>query len=95
MHNDIIIAIWKKSKLETCINNKYNKKGFFICKKINHKYEKISFGKPFDFKHFVDNIKNKNIIFDSGMYDGNTRNYSQFRSTQGNFWDGLIIDEYN
>ena len=95
LHNDIIIAIWKKSKLETCINNKYNKKGFFICKKINHKYEKISFGKPFDFKHFVDNIKNKNIIFDSGMYDGNTRNYSQFRSTQGNFWDGLIIDEYN
>jgi hypothetical protein len=29
----IVIAIWKKSKLENHINNKFNKKGFFICKK--------------------------------------------------------------
>ena len=48
----------------------------------------------FDFNYFVDNIKNKNIIFDSGMYEGNSRNYSQFRSSANNFWNILITEEY-
>jgi hypothetical protein len=95
LQNNIIIVIWKKEKLEQHINNKFNKNGFFICKKINKKYEKIYFGKPFDFNCFVDNIKNKNIIFDSGMYDGNSRNYSHFRSLTSNFWNNLIIEEYS
>ena len=94
IQNKIIIAIWKKNKLEQHINKKFNKKGFFICKKINNKYEKICFGKPFDFNYFVNNIKNKNIIFDSGMYEGNSRNYSQFRSLAKNFWNILITEEY-
>lgn len=80
IQNEILIAIWIKTKLETNINKKFNKKGFFICVKTNDTYEKICFGKPFDFNYFVENIKNKNIIFDSGMYRGNTRNYSHFRS---------------
>jgi len=37
-------------------------------------------------------MKNKKIIFDSGMYDGNSRNYSQFRGTC--FWNELITEEY-
>jgi hypothetical protein len=94
IQKDIIIAIWEKNKLEQHINNKFNKKGFFICKKINDTYEKICFGKPFDFNYFVDNVKNKNIIFDSGMYKGNSRNYSHFRSSGNNFWNTLIIEEY-
>ena len=94
IQNNIIIAIWEKNKLEQHINKKFNKKGFFICKKINDTYEKICFGKPFDFNYFVDNIKNKNIIFDSGMYQGNSRNYSQFRSSANNFWNILITEEY-
>jgi hypothetical protein len=69
-----------------------NKKGFFICKKIAGKYEKISFGKPFNFEYFLDCIKNKKIIFDSGMYEGNIRNYSLFRGSS--FWDELIIEEF-
>lgn len=94
IQNNIIIAIWKKDKLEKHINNKFNKKGFFICKKINNTYEKICFGKPFDFYYFVDNIKNNKIIFDSGMYDGNSRNYSHFRSSIKDFWNTLITEEY-
>jgi hypothetical protein len=94
IQKDIIIAIWLKSKLEKCINNKFNDKGFFICKKNKNIYEKICFGKPFDFNYFVDNVKNKNIIFDSGMYEGNTRNYSQFRSSLNNFWNILITEEF-
>jgi len=90
----LVIAIWEKNKLEQHINEKFNKKGFFICKKVNATYEKICFGKPFDFNHFVENVKNKNIIFDSGMYEGNSRHYSQFRSTENTFWNNLIVEEY-
>lgn len=90
----IIIAIWCKEKLQCCVENKFNKKGFFICKKENGVYNKICFGKPFDFSCFVENVKNRNIIFDSGMYEGNTRNYSQFRSGANNFWKSLIVEEF-
>jgi hypothetical protein len=92
--NDIIIAMWKCEKLEKHINIKYNNKGFFICKKNDDKYDKICFGKPFDYNYFVDNIKKRNIIFDSGMYVGNNRNYSHFRSLANNFWFKLIVEEY-
>jgi hypothetical protein len=74
------------------IENKFNVNGFFICKKVGDRYEKICFGKPFDYNYFIECIKNKKIIFDSGMYEGNTRNYSQFRATH--FWDELITEEF-
>lgn len=91
-NDDIIIAIWKSDKMKKHINNKYDQKGFFICKKINDKYEKICFGRKFNFEYFIECMKNKKIIFDSGMYDGNTRNYSHFRGYD--FWNELIIEEY-
>ncbi len=69
------------------IDNKFDKKGFFICKKIGNTYEKICFGKAFNFEYFIECIKNRKVIFDSGMYDGNIRNYSQFRGSC--FWNEL------
>ena len=91
-NDNIVIALWKVEKMKPHIDNKFNKNGFFICKKINSKYEKICFGKPFNFEYFIECIKNKKIIFDSGMYEGNNRNYSQFRGSC--FWNELIIEEY-
>ena len=90
--NNIMIAIWKVEKIKPHINNKFNQNGFFICKKINNKYEYICFGKPFNYEYFIECIKNKKIIFDSGMYEGNLRNYSHFRGI--NFWNELITEEY-
>jgi hypothetical protein len=78
-NDNIVIALWKSEKMKPHINNKFNNMGFFICKKIGATYEKISFGSPFDFEYFIQCIKNEKIIFDSGMYHGNNRNYSQFR----------------
>ena len=91
-NDNIVIALWKASKMKPHIDNKFNKKGFFMCKKINNKYEKICFGKSFNFEYFIECIKNKKVIFDSGMYDGNSRNYSHFRGSC--FWNELITEEY-
>lgn len=92
---NIYIAFWENTKLKNCINKKYNQNGFFLCKKDKtNTYQTICFGKAFDYEFFVQNIKNKNIIFDSGMYTGNSRNYSQFRSRASNFWDALIVEVY-
>ena len=91
---NVLIAIWTQEKLRTHINRKFNNKGFFICKKTNSIYDKLCFGKPFDFKYFMENFKNRTIFIDSGMVDGNSRNYSTFRSTPKDFWNELIIEEY-
>ena len=90
--DNILIAIWKNEKMKMHINMKFNQNGFFICKKTENKYDKICFGKPFDFEYFIECIQNNKIIFDSGMYAGNKRNYSHFRGTY--FWNELIIEEY-
>jgi hypothetical protein len=90
--NSIVIAFWKSDKMKLHIEKKFNANGFFICKKVNNCYERICFGRSFDFEYFIECIKNRKIIFDSGMYEGNTRNYSQFRGT--NFWNELIIEVY-
>ena len=92
--DNILIVIWKNKKMREHINKKFNNKGFFIIKKYENTYNKICFGKKFDYECFIDGIKNKIVFFDSGMYIGNNRNYSQFRSCTGNFWDTLIIEEY-
>jgi hypothetical protein len=91
----ILIAYWNNIKLKEHVEQKFNNKGFFICKKNKYTklYDKICFGLPFDFITFIKNFKNRNIILDSGMYIGNTRNYSSFRSN-GNFWLELIVEEY-
>lgn len=93
-HSIILIAYWNKIKIENHINKKFNINGFFICKKNNNVYDKICFGKKFNFDYFIDNFKKYNIILDSGMYDGNNRNYSHFRSSDTNFWNKLITEEY-
>jgi len=93
-NDNITIALWNKNKLENNINNKFNIKGFFICKINNNKFNKILFGKPFDYNYFIENIKTNIIIFDSGMYIGNNRNYSIFKTINFDFWKKLIIEEY-
>ena len=91
----IQLAIWKKSKLEKHINSKFGVKGFYICKKNTKDgtYDKICFGNTIDFPYFKKGLENGTIILDSGMYEGNPRQYSQFRASS-NMWDSLITEEY-
>lgn len=93
-YNPIIIAIWKKTKLEKNVVNKFGIKGFYICKKNKDGfYDKICFGKTIDFQFFKTSLENRTIYLDSGMYIGNNRNYSSFRADKS-FWNKLITEEY-
>lgn len=93
--DDLLIAFWSHEKMRKHIEVKFNNKGFFICRlNKENRFDKICFGSPFNFDYFIDHIKSGNIIFDSGMYNGNTRNYSHFRSNNKTFWSELITEEH-
>lgn len=90
----IILAFWSNIKMEKHVNNKFNSNGFIICEKDKKNiYNKMYFGKKISFDYWMDNLKKGIIIFDSGMYQGNSRLYSQWRSCDS-FWKNLIIEEY-
>ncbi len=77
-----------KDKLE----DKFNKNGWFTCKtNKNGVYEKICFGLPMTFDNWITLVKRGIVFFDSGMYQGNKRPYSQWRANN-NYWDSLIIE---
>ena len=83
----------KKSALETKISKKFNQKGWFKCLMKNNTYNEIAFGKPINFESWMNYVQKGDIFFDSGMYQGNNRNYSQWRSVNS-FWEELIEERY-
>jgi hypothetical protein len=90
---ELPIAIWRGESLKLKVLRKFGVKGFFVCKKVGETYQKICFGKPISTEFFLEQMRNGKIFIDSGMYEGNARNYSQFRASRG-FWDALITEEY-
>lgn len=79
-----------KEKLE----DKFNDKGWFTCKTDSSgKYYKICFGAPINYDNWITLVKDGTVFFDSGMYQGNSRPYSQWRATNS-FWDNLILETY-
>ena len=79
-----------KDKLE----DKFNDKGWFTCKKdTNGQYYKICFGEPMSFDNWIELVRQGVVFFDSGMYEGNNRPYSQWRANN-DYWDSLIVEEY-
>ena len=79
-----------KAKLE----DKFNDKGWFTCKTDeNGEYDRICFGEPVNFDDWLNLVKEGIVFFDSGMYEGNKRPYSQWRANN-KFWDSLITETY-
>lgn len=79
-----------KAKLE----DKFNDKGWFTCKTdATGAYCKICFGKPMNFDEWIKLVETGIVFFDSGMYQGNKRPYSQWRANN-NFWNSLIVEEH-
>lgn len=46
--------------------------GFVLFKKHKDEvYKEMLLGNPFDFQYWIDHVKNGDVYFDSGMYEGN------------------------
>lgn len=79
-----------KDKLE----DKFNDKGWFTCKKdALGRYHEICFGNPFNYDDWIELVRKGIVFFDSGMYQGNKRPYSQWRANNA-YWDSLIVERY-
>ncbi len=92
--NEIILAKWNKESIKKKLEDKFNKFGWFKClKNKENKYTEIVFGKTVNFELWIGLVKLGIVFFDSGMYQGNSRNYSQWRASNA-FWDQLIFERY-
>jgi hypothetical protein len=87
-----IIMQWNANTIKNTIENKFNKNGFFKCKKIGNKYEKICFGNKITFDEWMSAFKNA-IIYHDGYSKLNGRGRHVFRASN-KFWDELITEEY-
>lgn len=100
---EIVIARWygktspTKSRKDKCLKSRLEDKfgkGWFTCKKDSEgKYYKLCFGEPIYYDDWIKLVEQGIVFFDSGMYEGNERAYSQWRANN-TFWDSLIIEEY-
>lgn len=99
---DILLARWyglcsptiRQKTLKKKFEDKFNCNGWFTCKTdIEGFYNKICFGNPLNYGDFLMLLKNGSAFFDSGMYTGNGRPYSQWRM-KNQAWDNLIIETY-
>ena len=101
---ELVLARWygeispttkKRDKcLKAKLEDKFNDKGWFTCKTdATGCYCKICFGRPMNYDEWLELVKQGIVFFDSGMYQGNKRPYSQWRANN-NFWDSLIEETY-
>jgi hypothetical protein len=92
-----IIARWNakgKKSISEKLERKFNQSGWFKCLlDKDGTYDRIIFGGPMNFDAFMKFFKKGKIIYDGGMYQGNNRPYSQWRSPNA-FWDSLVISRH-
>ncbi len=92
--NDLIIAKWNEDSIRPKLERKFNQNGWFKCTKDkNGAYNEIHFGGPINFENWIELVRQGIVFFDSGMYQGNIRPYSQWRA-MNTFWNSLITDTH-
>ena len=78
----VAIATWYADVLRERIDGKWNVHGFCMpIKSPSGVYQRLAFGRPFGFEHFVRSIKRGTVRFDSGLVENSakSRNCSKFR----------------
>lgn len=91
---DLILAFWNADSMKKKVEDKFNVKGWFKCQKnAEGVYDEIVFGDPITFDRWIKDVESGDIFFDSGMYQGNFRPYSQWRAVN-NYWNKLIVSRY-
>jgi hypothetical protein len=92
--DNLLIAQWDSEMMKKRVEDKFNMLGWFKClKNPEGIYENIVFGAPINFDAWINGVKKGLIFFDSGMYQGNIRPYSQWRA-DNKYWDSLVIETY-
>lgn len=92
--DNMIIARWDSESLKAKVEKKFNKMGWFKClKNKDGVYDSIVFGDPIDYKTWKKFVMTGDIFFDSGMYQGNPRPYSQWRASNS-LWDKLVVSRH-
>jgi hypothetical protein len=90
----LLLAQWNAKWMQEKVENKFNKSGWFKCiKNADGIYTNIVFGDPISYKDWLRGVRKGLIFFDSGMYQGNSRNYSQWRA-DNSYWDLLVTETY-
>ncbi|WP_413491366.1 LlaMI family restriction endonuclease [Shewanella baltica] len=91
----IVLARWYGFDLEAKLQNKFGVRGWFKCiKDMSGRYCEIAFAPPISYENWKRCIVSGSVFFDPGMYDGNSRPYSQWRANNA-YWDNLITTRYN
>ena len=91
---NLILACWNADWMRKKVEAKFNKSGWFKCKQNSAGvYDSIVFGGPINYATWLDGVRSGAIYFDSGMHQGNARNYSQWRANN-TFWDSMIVERF-
>jgi hypothetical protein len=90
--NNVVLACWKASSLSAKVEEKFNIKGWFIClKDESGAFVELGFGEPIAFPMFIEYVKSGDVFFDSGMYEGNDRPYSQWRANKSFWYERIVV----
>lgn len=92
----LVLAKWSHTLMRKRVESKFNQNGWFKCLKDRSTgvYTRIVFGDPITFENWIDFVKSGDIIFDSGLHQGNARPYANWRSNNS-FWNKLITTQYS
>jgi len=92
--DNLVIAQWNADMMRKRVEDKFNMLGWFKCiKNIDGVYSRIVFGAPINFDTWIEGVKKGLIYFDSGMYQGNIRPYSQWRA-DNKYWESLVVETH-
>jgi hypothetical protein len=92
--DDLTIARWDRKSIQGKLERKFNQKGWFKCLQNNGGvYTSIVFGDPINYDNWIKLVQSGDVFFDSGMYEGNSRPYSQWRANNS-LWDQLVTSRY-
>lgn len=88
---DLVLASWSEKLMRRRVESKFNQNGWFKCEKDKKTqiYTSIVFGAPITFETWIEFVKSGDVIFDSGMHQGNPRPYANWRASN-KFWDSLV-----
>ena len=95
-HSEVtVLAFWSRAKIDRHVTQKFNQRGFLLCKKRQEDgvYTDLCFGRPINTGMWLDSVRKGLVFLDSGMTEGNRRNYSMWRA-HARFWDTLIEEVY-